>query len=70
MPQAQAVAEGPELVMHLDNEGGDNGIAVRTSYEHEHVSTRGHMITPMGLTFMNLLGGLSTWSLIVYQVHR
>ena len=31
--------------MCSDNEGGDNGIVVRISHKHEHVSTRGHMIS-------------------------
>ena len=41
------VAEGPELVAHSDNEAREPDtvvLRVCTNYEHEHVSTKGHVI--------------------------
>jgi len=41
------VAEGPELVARSDNEAREPDtvvLRVCTNYEHEHVSTKGHVI--------------------------
>jgi fatty acid synthase subunit beta len=42
----RVVAEGPELVARSDSEGEELWYWVRTSYEHEHLSTKGHVISP------------------------